>query len=126
MNMLNAGVMNGLMGAATMMNATDTSMGIYQQAKGSGDLNVMGNALGYAAASAGSAAQYANQAEEALKKSQLEAREQAKADQEAALEEKRAEAAAQKATEAERQATSQPSPVDEVEISAEAHYHPCH
>lgn len=119
MNMLNAGVMNGLIGAATMMNATDTSMSLYQQAKSKGNQQVMGSALGYAAASAGSAAQYAKQAEEALKQAQLEAKEQAKADQEAALEGKRAEAAAQKAA-AEHQAASQPSPVDEVKISAEA------
>jgi hypothetical protein len=121
MNILTAGVTQGLVGAAVYMKFAGVSMGVYQQAKNSGDEDVMKKALGYASNSMSNAAKSSKNAGEALKEAQSEASAQAKADQQAALEKQHQKTARE--AESQQQTASKLAPVDTVEISEAGKVH---
>ncbi|AIQ12441.1 hypothetical protein [Paenibacillus durus] len=117
MNIMTAGVIQGLIGASGYMKTADVAMGVYEIGKNKNDEAVMNRALGYATGSLSSATEFSNEANRALKEAQIEAGKKAKAEREEALEERRREKAAE--LKAEGQTEGYSSKVDTVEISAE-------
>lgn len=109
MDLFNAGVMQGLINVASLLNAAEGAIGVYRQAKTEGDTESMGRALGYMSGALGAADRYREQIKTALEAAQQYEEAQAQAEEEAALAEQEAKSAAK------AQASS-----DSVEISAEA------
>ena len=110
MDLFNAGVMQGLINAASFMNAADGAIGVYRQAKAEGDSGLMGRALGYVSGALGAADRFREQVQASLEAAQQYEEAQAQAEQEAAL-------AGQQAQDA---AKVEAAASDTVEISPEA------
>lgn len=117
MNLLTAGVMQGLMGANSFRKSADVAMGVYQHAKIKNREDIMKRSLGYAMGSVSSALESSKKAQKALKEAQKEAKEEAKAEQQAAIEKRRQEAAQNKKEQ--QEATRKQTIGDTVEISNE-------
>ncbi len=88
---MNAGVMEGLVGANSNMKILNVPMRVYHEAERKGDTAKMERAMGYAADFAGRATAYKDMAEEELKKEMEENREKEKLEQEKAIEKQREE-----------------------------------
>ncbi len=108
MNLLTAGVTQGLVGASFYLKSSDVSMVIYQQEakKPKGDEGVMKRSLGYATTALNQADQAGDAAEEALGEAQETAKAKAKAEDEKALEKRRRQEAARR-TETAQEITGQ-------------------
>ncbi len=85
-NLLNAGVMQGLIGAYTSVQQANVSMSVYHQAKTANDTETAERALGYATDSMTDAQDSNDAAQEALEKAQEKAAEEEKEAQKAELE----------------------------------------
>lgn len=85
-DLINAGVMQGLIGAYSSVQLASVSMGIYEQAKTQGNTDAAERALGYATSSMTDAQKFNEDAKEALQEAQESAKEAEKARQEADLE----------------------------------------
>lgn len=118
MDYLTAGVAKGLLGASNYLKYADVAMGVYQQAKAEGDQEKMKRALGYATDSMTSAVHSTEDAQEALEKAKIQAREEEKAEQKAALEEQPNKPSQQ--AESNKHTATKPAAVDTVKISKEA------
>lgn len=89
---MNAGVMEGLVGANSNMKMLNVPMRIYHEAERKGDTAKMEQAMGYVSDFAGRATAYKNMAEEELKKEMEENREKEKIEREKAIEKQKEEA----------------------------------
>lgn len=89
---MNAGVMEGLVGANSNIKILNVPMRVYHEAEREGNLEKMERAMGYAADFAGRATAYKDMAEEELKKEMEENREKEKLEQEKAIEKQQEEA----------------------------------
>lgn len=95
-NLINADVMQGLVGAYSSVQLANVSMGIYERAKTQGNEGAAQHALGYATSSMLDAQKSSASAKEALLKAKETAKEEEKTNQEADLE-RTAESAAEQA-----------------------------
>lgn len=121
-NLINADVMQGLMGAYTSVQQANVSMSIYHQAKTANNMEMAGRALGYATDSMTDAQDSNEATQKALQESTEKANEEEKAAQKAELEKPKKEE--------EKQLSAKPNsqdsqihlthPTDRIEISAEA------
>ena len=120
-NLINAGVMQGLIGAYTSVQQANVSMSIYHQAKTANNMEMAGRALGYATDSMTEAQDSNDAAQEALQEAMKKANEEEKAAQKAELEKPKKE----ESKPASAKPNSQNSkihlthPTDRVEISVE-------
>lgn len=88
---MNMKTVEGLVGARTNINLSDTAMGVYQQARQKGDTATAERALGYAGDMVNQAETYEGKAEEGMKADAKELKEKAKADQEKLIEKRKEE-----------------------------------
>lgn len=86
---MNIKTVEGLVGATTNINLSDTAMSVYREASQKGDTAAMERALGYAGEMVGQADAYASKAEEGMKADAKELEEKAKAEQEKIIEKHR-------------------------------------
>lgn len=86
---MNMKTVEGLVGARSNINLSDTAMGVYRQAMQKGDTAAAERALGYAGDMADQAEAYEVKAEEGMKADAKEQKEKAKADQEKVIEKRR-------------------------------------
>lgn len=91
---MNAGVMEGLIGASSNMKIVDVPMRVYHEAERRGDTGTMERAMGYASDFTKRANTYKEKAEEELKLEMDEKRELEKLEREEAIEKVREEGAA--------------------------------
>lgn len=112
---MNMKTVEGLVGARTNINLSDTAMNVYQQASQKGDTATMKRALGYAGQMTDQAEAYEAKADEGMKADAKELKEKAKADQEKIMEKRREDQAKLEA----RIEESRKPDGDTVEISAE-------
>lgn len=85
-NLINAAVMQGLVGAYSSVQLANVSMGIYEQAKAQGNEEAAQRALGYATSSMSDAQKSSADAKDALLEAKETAKEEEKISQEADLE----------------------------------------
>lgn len=88
---MNAKTMEGLVGAKTNMNLTNTPMRVYKEARRRGDTGAMERAMGYVGEFADKAEEYKTKADEGMEEDAKAARERAKADVEKAVQKRKAE-----------------------------------
>lgn len=86
---MNMKTVEGLVGARSNINLSDTAMGVYRQAAQKGDTATAERALGYAGDMADQAEAYETKAEEGMKADAKEQKEKAKADQEKIIEKRK-------------------------------------
>lgn len=91
---MNAGVMEGLIGASSNMKMVDVPMRVYHEAERRGDTATMERAMGYASDFTQRADAYKEKAEEELKLEMDEKRELEKLEREEAIEKAKEEGAA--------------------------------
>lgn len=91
---MNAGVMEGLIGASSNMKIVDVPMRVYHEAERRGDTGTMERAMGYASDFTKRANTYKEKAEEELKLEMDEKRELEKLEREEAIEKVKEEGAA--------------------------------
>lgn len=110
---MNVKTVEGLVGARTNIDLSDTPMGVFRQAREKGDTAVMERALGYAGDMVETAGNYQTKAEEGMKADAEEAARKAKADLEKAAEHRKEEQ-----EKLEKQIESSQTPdIDTVDIS---------
>ena len=112
---MNMKTVEGLVGARSNINLSDTTMGVYRQAMQKGDTATAERALGYAGDMTDQAEAYEAKAEEGMKADAKEMKEKAKADQEKIIEKRKEE---QKELEARIEESRKPDG-DTIEISGE-------
>ena len=88
---MNMKTVEGLVGARSNINLSDTAMGVYRQAMQKGDTATAERALGYAGDMTDQAEAYEAKAEEGMKADAKEMKEKAKADQEKIIEKRKEE-----------------------------------
>lgn len=88
---MNAKTMEGLIGARTNMNLTNTPMRVYNEARRRGDTGAMERAMGYVGEFADRAEEYKTKADEGMEEDAKAARERAKAEVEKAVQKRKAE-----------------------------------
>lgn len=88
---MNVKTVEGLVGARTHIDLSDTPMSVFRQAREKGDTDVMQRALGYAGEMVETAGNYQVKAEEGMKADAEETAEKAKADLEKAAEHRKEE-----------------------------------
>ena len=88
---MNAKTMEGLVGARTNMNLTNTPMRVYNEARRRGDTAAMERAMGYVGEFADKAEEYKTKADEGMEEDAKAARERAKAEVEKAVQKRKAE-----------------------------------
>ena len=86
---MNVKTMEGLVGAKSNSNLSDTAMGVYRQAVQKGDTATAQRALGYAGDMVNQAEAYETKAKEGMKEDTNELNEKAKAQQEKIIEKRR-------------------------------------
>ena len=86
---MNMKTVEGLVGARSNINLSDTAMGVYRQAAQKGDTATAERALGYAGDMVDQAEAYETKAEEGMKADAKEQKEKAKADQEKIIEKRK-------------------------------------
>lgn len=86
---MNMKTVEGLIGARSNINLSDTAMGVYRQAAQKGDTATAERALGYAGDMVDQAESYETKAEEGMKADAKELRKKAKADQEKVAEKRK-------------------------------------
>lgn len=119
MNLLTPGVMSGLIGASSLIQASNASMAIYSKeaAKLNPDMEMMGRALGYVNSAMASARIESSKAGEELEAAQAKEKAKEKAEQEAKLQKELADKAR-----AQQEYARKPVDVEKVEISEEGQY----
>lgn len=88
---MNAKTMEGLVGARTNMNLTNTPMRVYNEARRRGDTAAMERVMGYVGEFADKAEEYKAKADEGMEEDAKAARERAKAEVEKAVQKRKAE-----------------------------------
>lgn len=112
---MHAKTVEGLVGASTSINLSDTSMKVFREARNKGDTATMERALGYAAEMTDQAEDYQAVADKGMEEDAKETREKARTEQEEAIRKRREDREKQE----ERIQESRSTDTDTVEISAE-------
>ncbi len=114
---MNAKTMEGLVGARTNMNLTNTPMRVYNEARRRGDTGAMERAMGYVGEFADKAEEYKTKADEGMEEDAKAARERAKAEVEKAVQKRKTER--EKTNEQAEENRTADTNADIVEISEE-------
>lgn len=88
---MNTKTMEGLVGARTNINMTNTPLRVFKEARRKGDTATMERAMGYVNEFSDKAEQYKTEADEGMKEDAKEAREKAKLEREKAIEKRKEE-----------------------------------
>ena len=113
---MNLQMMEGLLGASSNIQLSDTPMSVYRQASAEGDTEKMKRALGYTGECAEKAVKYQEKLDKGMKAEAKAEKEKAELEQEAAIEKRREERKqAEEGTESGR-----PQETDSVQISEAA------
>jgi len=88
---MNSKTMEGLVGARTNINLTDTPMRVYREARQKGDTETMERAMGYVGDFSDKAEDYKTEADKGMKEEAKEARENAKVQREEGIQKRREE-----------------------------------
>ena len=114
---MNTKTMEGLVGARTNMNLTNTPMRVYKEAERRGDTATMKRAMGYVNEFSDKAEEYKAEADKGMKEDAREAREKARLQREEAVRKRREES--EKLEERTREFRNADNNTDIVEISEE-------